>query len=96
MDLKVFVWELVDILLSDCGLTFEEAFRQTLDNNGIVLGDKEFFDVFSKMTPVFHYVMYYTRYKVIESLLKAGVRVEIWGSSWRKSPVAGLRNLIKQ
>lgn len=93
-DVKAIAWEMVDILLSDCRLTYEEAFRQTLNNNGIVLGDKEFFDVFSKMTPVFHYVMYYTRYKVIESLLEAGVRVEIWGSSWRKSPVAGHSNLI--
>ena len=93
-DVKAIAWEMVDILLSDCRLTYEEAFYQTLNDNGIVLGDKEFFDVFSKMTPVFHYVMYYTRYKVIESLLKAGVRVEIWGSSWRKSPVAGHSNLI--
>ena len=92
-DVKVIAWEMVDILLSDCGLTFEEAFYQTLDNNGIVLGDKEFFDVFSKMTPVFHYVMYYTRYKVIESLLEAGVRVEIWGSTWRNSPVSEHSNL---
>ena len=93
-DVKVIAWEMVDILLSDCGLTFEEAFYQTLDNNGIFLGDKEFFDVFSKMTPVFHYVMYYTRYKVIESLLEAGVRVEIWGSTWRNSPVSEHCNLI--
>ena len=92
-DVKVIAWEMVDILLSDCGLTFEEAFYQTLDNNGIFLGDKEFFDVFSKMTPVFHYVMYYTRYKVIESLLEAGVRVEIWGSTWRNSPVSEHSNL---
>ena len=50
--------------------------------------------MFSKMTPVFHYVMYYTRYKVIESLLEAGVRVEIWGSTWRNSPVSEHCNLI--
>lgn len=92
-DVRAIAWQMVDELLSECSLTYEEAFSYVLKNNGIILNDEEFYDVFSKMTPVFHYVMYYSRYRVIETLLNAGINVEIWGSTWKKSPLESHENL---
>lgn len=92
-DVRAIAWQMVDELLSECSLTYEEAFSYVLKNNGIILNDEEFCDVFSKMTPVFHYVMYYSRYRVIETLLNAGINVEIWGSTWKESPLASYENI---
>lgn len=70
-------------------LTAEEALEQTLKGRGIRMGQGEFLELFSGMKPVIQAVMYYYREKVVETLLRAGIAVEIWGETWQQSPLAG-------
>lgn len=66
-------------------LTAEQAFQKMLDYYGIALSEEEFLQEFYEMRSVIQCVMYYYREKVIETLLKAGIQVDIWGSSWETS-----------
>ncbi len=66
-------------------LTAEQAFQKMLDYYGIKLTKQEFLQEFFEMRSVIQCVMYYYREKVIEILLKAGIQVDIWGSSWEES-----------
>ena len=66
-------------------LTAEQAFQKMLDYYEIELSESEFLQEFYEMRSVIQCVMYYYREKVIETLLKAGIQVDIWGSSWENS-----------
>lgn len=70
-------------------LTAEEAFEQTLQARGAAVTKERFLELFFQMKPVIQAVMYYYREKTIGTLLEAGLAVEIWGESWKKSPLAG-------
>lgn len=85
-EVSVIAREYVNLLLNKPYMTAEEGLIQVLRENGIELSDEEFLDIFSKMTPVLHYVMYYYREITIKTLLDNGVRVDIWGDSWKNAP----------
>lgn len=65
-------------------LTAEQAFQKMLAYYGIALNEQEFLQQFFEMRSVIQCVMYYYREKVIETLLEAGIKVDIWGSSWNE------------
>lgn len=75
-------------------LTVEEAFAKALEYYGITLTDEEFLKLLYEMGPVLQCVMYYYREKVIETLIKAGIHVDIWGESWKKSKLLGYPELV--
>lgn len=91
---KDMVWRFIETLKAKPELTFEAGFRETLTAEGISMTDDEFFDVFSKLKPAFHYMTYYVRFKAVESLINSGITVNVWGSGWRKSELYGRKNLI--
>lgn len=79
----------LQMMRSQPELTAEEAFARTLQIRGIQTAKGEFLDLFFQMKPVIQAVMYYYREKVIETLVTAGIKVEIWGETWKRSPIAG-------
>lgn len=87
-------WRFTDTLRAKPWLTFEAGFKETLTSMGISMTDEEFFDVFSKMKPAFHYMTYYTRFRIIEALVNNGITVNVWGSSWKKSELYGDKHLV--
>lgn len=78
----------------ETALTAEAAFDKTLKYYGIHLSEEEFANWFYEMRSVIQCVMYYYREKVIETLLKAGIQIDVWGNSWRESPLAAHSGLI--
>ena len=74
-------------------LTAEAAFQKALDYYGIELPDEQFLEWLYQMGEVIQCVMYYYREKVVETLINAGIHVDIWGESWQKSKLAHHRNL---
>lgn len=74
-------------------LTAEAAFQKTLDDYGIELSDEQFLEWLYQMGAVVQCVMYYYREKVVETLINAGIHVDIWGKSWEKSKFAHHENL---
>lgn len=71
------------IMRKDTGLTAENAFLKALEYYGVKLSDEQFLELFYEMRPVIQCVMYYYRERVVCTLLEAGIRVDIWGESWR-------------
>lgn len=82
------------IMRKDNSLTAEAAFERALSYYGKTAEGEEFLNLFSAMNPVLSCVMYYYREKVIESILKAGIPMDIWGETWKRSKVYGNENLI--
>jgi len=74
-------------------LTAETAFRKALEYYEIELSDEQFLEWLYRMGEVVQCVMYYYREKAVETLLDAGIQVDIWGESWQKSKLAGHQNL---
>ena len=77
----------------DTTLTAEDAFARALKYYGKECDDDTFLELFSAMNPVLSCVMYYYREKVMHTLLDGGVILDIWGSTWKKSPFASHTNL---
>ena len=78
----------------DTKLTAEEALEKTLAYYGIEPEKEAFLQLFYEMRSVIQCVMYYYREKVVDVLLKSGVKVDIWGDSWEASPMAKHPNLV--
>lgn len=74
-------------------LTAEAAFEKTLRYYRIQADGQEFLQIFYEFRAVIQCVMYYYREKVIKTLLDAGLRVDVWGESWREAPFAENPNL---
>lgn len=72
----------------------EQVLKETLDFYGIVLDDMAFLELFFQMKQIVYCVMSYYREKVIGALLDAGIRLHVFGESWKKSPYAWRKNLI--
>jgi hypothetical protein len=77
----------------DTSLTAEQAFEMALADYGMFPDDAEFLRLFGMFRPVVQCVMYYYRERTIRTLLDAGISVDIWGESWKKSPLADHKNL---
>lgn len=76
------------------GLTSESAFEAALEERGMVLSDSEFLDTFYEMRRVIYCVMHYYRHRVLETILKSGIRLDVFGDSWENCPLRRYPNLI--
>jgi hypothetical protein len=83
------------IMRRNPNLTLEEAFQRALEHQGItVASDEEFMERLRELCVVGYCVMHYYRYKVVETLLQGGVRLDVFGDSWSGSPLCRYPNLI--
>jgi hypothetical protein len=83
------------IMRKQPNLTLEEAFARALEHQGIVVAsDEEFRDRLRELCVVGYCVMHYYRYKVVETLLQGGIRLDVFGDSWSGSPLCRYPNLI--
>lgn len=76
-------------------LPAETALTRVLEHCQMNLSDEEFFDLLFELRYVFFGVMYYYREKVIRTLLDAGIKINVYGSSWDSSLFAHHPCLIK-
>lgn len=66
----------------------EAAFYKIIDYYGLNLSDEEFLNLFYKTRHVSFCIMYYYREKIILTLLRSGIEINVYGDSWSKSPFA--------
>lgn len=76
------------------GQTADETFRQTLHERRGVCTDEEYLEAFFQCRRMIFCAMHYHRVKVIETLLKAGYKVDVFGDSWSKCVLKKYPNLI--
>ena len=75
-------------------LTAEAAFSRTLEHYGIELTDEEFVEKMYAVRRVIYGAMHYYRHRVIETILQAGIRLDVFGDSWTHCPLRKYPNLI--
>ena len=68
--------------------TAEDAFSKTLEYYGMKPDTQEFVELFYRMKTVIQCIMYYYREKVVETILKNGIELHVYGDSWKESPFA--------
>ena len=72
----------------------EEAFARTLKIYGIEMDDKTFAETLYRVRRTVYCVMHYYRKRVIEILLQAGLKIDVFGDSWQRCPLRKYPNLI--
>lgn len=82
------------IMRKNPNLTAEEAFEKTLEYYGMQVSEEEFLDNMYLMRRMLYVAGHYYRYKVIQTILDAGIRVDVFGDSWKKCPLRKYPNLI--
>lgn len=74
--------------------TADEVFRRVLSERKGSYTEQEYIEDFFKCRRVIYCVMHYYRMKVMETLLQAGFRVDVFGNSWEYCPLRKYSNLI--
>lgn len=74
--------------------TADETFRQTLYERRGDYTDEECLEAFFRCRRMIFIAMHYNRVKVIETLLKAGCKIDVFGESWKRCPLKDDPNLI--
>lgn len=72
----------------------EKALELVMIEQGEHWEDEEFLTNHYKLRRVVYCVMHYYRYRIVKAILDAGIRLDVFGDSWRKCPLAGYKNLI--
>lgn len=72
----------------------EEAFAETLKQRGMALDDDAFLERMYDIRRTVYCVTFYYRKRVVETLLRAGITVEVFGDSWYRCPLRSYPNLI--
>lgn len=75
--------------------TADETFRQVLKERRGAYTDEEYLEAFFQCRRMIFVAMHYNRVKVIETLLKAGCTVDVFGESWERCPLKKYPNLIR-
>ena len=75
-------------------LTSEAALLAVLQDKGMVLSDEAFVSLFYELRRVIYCVMHYYRYHILETLLKSGITLDVFGETWQHCPLCRYQNLI--
>lgn len=75
-------------------LTAEDAFREMLKHYQMELSEEDFLDMFFELRRAIYCVMHYYRDRVVRTILKSGIRVDVFGDSWKNCRLAKYPNLI--
>lgn len=75
--------------------TADETFRQTLYKRRGAYTDEEYLEAFFQCRRMIFCAMHHNRVKVIETLLKAGCKVDVFGDSWERCALKKYSNFIR-
>lgn len=84
----------MSIMKQHPNITAENAFRKTLDYYNLKLSDWDFVELFYETRQACFCIMSYFREKIIYTLLNGGIKIDVFGESWKKAPYAEHKNLI--
>lgn len=75
-------------------MTAEDAFACALKQRGIELGEEQFVEQMYRIRRAIYCVTFYYRKRVVETLVRAGLTVEVFGDSWYRCPLKSYPNLV--
>ena len=79
-------WSMIERILSDPELTYEEALASVLRERGEALSQDAFAVELNALYPVQFYIRNYYRKKAVQTLLDAKIPVKVIGDGWEKIP----------
>lgn len=85
--------QITEHLLAHPGDTVEEAVEQELRQANVILADEELRKLISSCTSIDHLVSSYYREKVVASVAKAGIPLELYGRGWSSCDWVNLPNV---
>ncbi|MGN0513862.1 MAG: glycosyltransferase [Lachnospiraceae bacterium] len=90
--------EFFDYMIKNPRYTFEEGLRKILELKGMWVSfendDTRFLKLLYSLQNVCRRVMHYYRGKVVETILASGIRLDVFGDSWKNYDMAGKDNLV--
>lgn len=75
-------------------MTAEQALCKVLEESGKNISDDVFLELFYEMRRVIYCVMHYYRDRVLRCILNSGIRIDVFGDSWKSCPLICYPNLI--
>lgn len=91
---KIIVDNYLDLLVTEPDYTTEEAFRIVLERLGAHLSDDQFVQELSKVHRLADRgAARLYRQEIIQTILDAGITLDVFGDSWRNSPFSNNKNL---
>lgn len=83
--MRFFANHLLRVMRKNTDLSSEEAFDRTVRERGIVLTETEYLELFYEMRRVFFCMIHYYRECVIQSIIDGGIKIDLFGDSWKES-----------
>ena len=74
--------------------TAEQALEKVIKKQGMQLSDEEFLQLLYELRRVIYCVMHYYRDRVLREILESGIRIDVFGDSWKNCPLTRYPNLI--
>lgn len=74
--------------------TAEQALQEVVKKQGMRLSDEEFLNLLYDLRRVIYCVMHYYRDRVLREILESGIRVDVFGDSWKNCPLIRYSNLV--
>lgn len=81
-------------LKENCKCTFEKALESILNNYELKVSEDEFKYYMMSLHPLCRQIINYYRNAVVETILTAGIKLDVFGDSWKKYDGIGKENLV--
>ena len=92
--MRFFANHLLNIMRKNTGLTAEAAFNKAVEERNLLLNENEYLELFYEMRRVFYCVIHYYRERVLRTIVKNNITVDVFGDSWKESKFYGNPNVI--
>lgn len=87
---------IIDDMLDNTSLTLEETIERHLIRENGAVSEEELMLSIKNMSFLDTYIRFFERQRVLESILKAGVKVTVFGANWELACFKGSDNLINK
>ena len=84
---------LFERLKTESELTLEAGFDKVIKERGLVMDEDTYLVRLHRVRRVLYAASYYFREKAIKAILESGLRLTVFGESFKNSPFAGCQNL---
>lgn len=93
-DIRHLSWQMVNQLKNNPKQSAEEALACVLKKSRRDVTEREFVVLLHKSCEAVRAVSFYYRERIVKVLLDAGLKVDVFGTAWRRAPYADNPNLI--
>lgn len=83
--MRFFANHLLLLMRKNASLSAEEAFNRTVEEQGVILTQEEYLNLFYEMRRVFYCVIHYYREKILRIIINGDIKIDLFGDSWKES-----------